>query len=238
MRKIIIVSLVLLFFTSLCLAQHSDETTEQILFEKKAELAKVSKYINTLDKKIKAAKKTDNISKENQLKNMKTDALIRAKSIKKEIDKIENPEPIAQPMVREEVVIREVVVERGKSTQIGGNIMYGGGAGGVGVDFIRPVNDVVNFRIGIGYLQGNQYSVMTTGLAIMRVFVDKYVGLGLDYASYSTTIADIPGLSGNVTQGGHTGAGLFAGISLDDTKNLEVGYSSALGFTGRAVYKF
>ncbi len=238
MRKIVVVSLVLLFFTSLCLAQRSDQTVEQILFEKKAELAKVSKYIVSLDKKLETAKKANDISKEAQLKTLKTDALARAKVIKEEINTIENPEPISQPVVGEEVVIREVVVERGKSTSIGGNIMYGGGAGGVGFDLIRPVNEEVNFRIGIGYLQGNQYNVMTAGLAVTRLFIDKYVGLGVDYGSYSQTVADIPGLSGNIAKGGHTGAGIFVGISLDDSKNLEVGYSSALGFTGRAVYKF
>ena len=40
MRKIVVVSLVLLFFTSLCLAQRSDQTVEQILFEKKGRISK------------------------------------------------------------------------------------------------------------------------------------------------------------------------------------------------------
>jgi len=238
MRRFVVFLFIFSLFISISIAQSSDETVEQILFEKKAELAKVSKYINTLDEKIKAAKKSNNISKENQLKNLKTDALAQAREVKEEINKMENPEPISQPVVREEVVIREVIVEREKSTNIGGNIMYGGGAGGVGIDFIRSIKEDVNFRIGIGYLQGNQYNVMTAGLAVMRVSIDKYIGLGIDYASYSATVTDIPGLSGNTAQGGHTGVGLFAGISLDDSKDLEVGYNSALGFTGRAVYKF
>jgi len=118
------------------------------------------------------------------------------------------------------------------------NLIYGGGAGGVGFDFIRPINQDNNFRLGIGYLQGNQYNVLCAGLAGIRAFGNRYAGLGVTYAGYSENVADIPGLSGTVTQGGHVGLDLFTGVNLTDDKALEVGYSSALGFTGRAVFKF
>jgi hypothetical protein len=92
--------------------------------------------------------------------------------------------------------------------------------------------------IDAGMALGNQYSVVIIDIDGKISFGSRYLGLGFTYANYSETVADIPGISGNIDKGGKFGVDIFGGIPLDKQLNLQAGINTAIGFTGSLLYSF
>lgn len=115
---------------------------------------------------------------------------------------------------------------------------YGGGAVAVGLGYLFPVERDYDVILDAAYYLGNQYSILTAKLAAdVKIGQDLYTGLSLGWVSYSQTIADIPGLSGNTASGSHIDAGIFLGKEIREWR-VQAGYGTAMGLTGELSYKF
>lgn len=194
--------------------------------EKKAELAKVKQYIKVLDQKIKKARAAKKINKIAELKDLKRKQLGRAKRLKEEIKESEKVRKKAGVKRRGPKIKGRFQIEAG----------YGGGAGILGVGYAMPMASF-GLLVDAGYGIGNKYSVITANVSGILPFGDNYAGLGLGVASYSETVTDIVGLSGNIDKGSKAGFGVFFGTKLGMIC-AQIGYNSALGATAGAIYKF
>lgn len=238
MKKMMGVMLVVVLVLGLAVAAFAG------LAEKKAEFAKVGKYISTLDKKIIKARAARQINKVAQLKAIKRKELARAKKLKSEIAALKSS-GIEEESVIEVMPVTPVtsvakaeqkidVIGRESGFQIGGG--YGGGAGIVDISYIMPVKDNLDFVLGGVYGIGNQYTITVIKVAGIMPLGNNYAGLGIGMANYSQSVADIPLVSGNISAGSNTGVSIFAGTTLD-VLQVQVGYDSALGLILSAGYK-
>lgn len=218
-----IVSTLLLFGLVIGLLQPAFAGLE----EKKATLAKVRKYIKILDQRIIKARKARKINKIAELKEIKRKELKRAKRLKQEIAKLGKGKGKAKGRAK------GLMMPKGRF-QVG--LGFGGGAGMLGVGYGMLVAGL-DLLLGAGYGIGNQYSVVTVGLAGVFPFGNNYAGLELGLASYSETVSDVLGVSGNIEKGSKAGIGIFGGTKLGMV-DAQIGYNTALGLTVGAIYKF
>ena len=154
----------------------------------------------------------------------------------------ENTTPQAKPATTETEAMKPIVkkpaadnTNKGFFTPTTG---FGGGALLIGINYQKPYLEGIDlaFRGSLGV--GNGYTVMTAGLSSQfNVKEDTYVGVGLDLANYSQSVSNVFGISGNIDQGSRIGLGIMAGKIINKW-HLELDYSSALGLTARAGYKF
>lgn len=198
------------------------------LKEKKAELARVNKYIITLDEKIRKARGARKINKIAEINEIKRNSLQRAKKLRKEIAKLEKGKPKTRRP--------RYVGPKGRGG-LQASVGLGGGSLLLGIGHGRPIQPNMDIVIDAGYGLGNQFSVLTAGVSGVMLFDENYAGLRVGLSNYSETLSNVPGLSGNVTKGGKIGLGVFAGKSLGAFK-AQIGYDTALGLTAGAVFKF
>lgn len=192
---------------------------------KKAELAKIKKYVMVLDRKIKKARSAKKINKIAELKDLKRKQLARAKKLKVEIARLEKGRPKGKAKAGAKG-------RRGFQAGLG----FGGGAGILGVGYAMPLGGF-GLLVDGGYGIGSKYSVLAVNLSGIFPFGDNYAGIGMGMANYSETVSDIPGVSGNIDKGSKFGFGLFAGRAFGRIC-AQIGYNSALGLTAGVNYKF
>ena len=197
---------------------------------KQDELARVREYIKVLDGKIIKARNAGDQQKVIQLQGLKQKELDRAKRLKQEIESMgaTTYRAPARPAPA-------VGVARRGGFLVGGG--FGGGAAVLKAGYSYPVAQ--NFDLGLtaGFGIGNEYTIVMGGAFGKILFGNFYTGIDLGYASYSETVTNIAGISGNIEKGGHFGAELFAGSKLGPIE-LQAGYNTALGVTAGAAYKF
>jgi hypothetical protein len=239
MRKIIVCFLMLIFIAGI-----SGTAFAQVA-GKKAELAKISKYIKALDSKIINYRKARRINKVAEVKELKRQALSQAKELKAEIARLEAaevaPRPAPMPVVAPRPVVapspppapRPVAAERRGGLQAG--IGYGGGGGILEGGYSMPLARF-DLDMNVGYGMGSGYSIMFVGIDVVMPLGDNHAGLELGMANYSHSVADIMG-AGTVNKGSNAGVGIFAGRDLGGLL-ARIGYNSALGLTAGVMYKF
>ena len=85
---------------------------------------------------------------------------------------------------------------------------------------------------------GNKFSVIALNAGLAFRFRSQYfAGVGIDVASYSARVSEIPGISGSIDTGAKAGIDLFTGIVFDRWR-LQAGYSTCLGLNAAAGYRF
>ena len=115
---------------------------------------------------------------------------------------------------------------------------YGGGAAGVGLGYLLPQGRDYDVILDAAYYFGNQYSIVSAKAAAdVQVGGGWYTGISAGWVNYSQTVANIPGLSGNVESGSHIDAGVFLGKEVREWR-AQIGYGTALGLIGELSYKF
>lgn len=222
MKKILILLFIIIYAAASFAATLSD---------KKAELSRVKRYIRSLDAKIVAARSARKINKLAELKDLKRRQLGRAKLIRKDIAGLEKGEKKPGTKVSGKKLLKD---EWKRGWQVEGG--YEGGAGIFEVGYVISVA-AVDVLIGAGYGIGNNYSIVTGSVAGVFPFGNNYAGLELGLASYSETVSDVLGVSGNIAKGSRTGIGIFGGTKLGMV-DAQIGYNTALGLTAGVVYKF
>ncbi|MBU0687238.1 MAG: hypothetical protein KKB81_05245 [Candidatus Margulisbacteria bacterium] len=237
MKKFALSFLVLLVLIVFCGISFAE------LPEKKQELAKVKKYIQLLDNKIKFARSKGDKARVLNLQKIKKTNLARAKSLKEEIEYLEDGG--AEPIEVKDVIIEEIIAEPyvapeqpksfwGQGFSVLGG--YGCGGGAIGVGYVVPLSDIFSLTFDGRYYIGNQYTVPMAKISIFRPFGENYVGVGVGMASYSQTVGNVLGLSGNVAQGSHTDISLIIGRQVENF-GVQVGYGTATGAIAEIVYK-
>ena len=212
MKKILSLVFVLVFVLGLIGTSFANVQAAQ------QELTKVRKYLNTLDGKIAKARELKDLAKIDILKELKRNAMARAKTIKESIARANRKAP--KPL------------EGGWRLQGG----YGAGAAVFRLGYLLPPSNI-NILIDAGYALGNQYNIVLGGISfILPQANDRYFSFDLLSATYSQTVADIPGLS-QIAQGSNTGLGIGYGFPFRGF-TCQLGYNSALGVTANLVRQF
>ena len=111
-----------------------------------------------------------------------------------------------------------------------------GGAGAAAIGYIMPVGPLSG-GLYVGYGLGNKFNEMVAQLEGIYKLSAVNIGLSIDYINYSEKVRNIPGLSGDTAKGAHTGIGLSLGKDFGKF-DAKLGYSTALGLTATAGYKF
>lgn len=220
MKNIFSVVLLLVFLAGLatvCSAQ---------VEEKKSELVKTMEYVKTLDHKIKVAREEKKINKIAELKELKRGAIRKAKALKAELEK-------TGVIVEEIIIVDDVEQKAGWLAKVG----FGGGAAMIEGLHSFPVMPDLNLVFDGGLGIGNGYTIMILGLSKIYPLAGNYAGLELGIINYSAAVADVLGISGNISQGARIGIGVFGGTKVRDF-DVQIGYNMALGITAGAVYKF
>jgi hypothetical protein len=200
--------------------------------EKKEDLDKVRKYMLSLDEKIKEARAGKKINKIAEIKEFKRKALERAKVLKTEIEK-EGGVVEEIIVIEEEEEIEVMMDEAGWLGKVG----YGGGAAILEGGYLFPIKQHLNAVVSGGLGIGNGYTIICAGVCGMMPFGQNYAGLEAGLANYSQTIADVLGLSGNVSSGIHLGIGFFVGTNIRDLE-IRMGYNTALGITAGVIRRW
>lgn len=225
MKKIFNLFLALVFLLSMfavCFAQ---------IEEKKEELDKVRKYMLTLDEKIKEARAGKKINKIAEIKELKRKSLEQARVLKAEIEK-------EGGVVEEIVVVEEEEIEvREEEAGWLGKAGYGGGAAILEGGYLFPVKQNLNAVASGGLGIGNGYTIICAGVSAAMPLGQNYAGLEAGLANYSQTVADVLGLSGNVSSGMHLGIGFFGGTKIRDLE-VRIGYNTALGITAGVMRRW
>ncbi|MFC1571936.1 hypothetical protein ACFL31_05250 [Candidatus Margulisiibacteriota bacterium] len=182
----------------------------------RTEFEKIKRYIELLDGKIVKAREAAQIDKLTWLKELKSKELERADYYRKKIAQSEE----------------KTVGKRGWLAEAG----IGGGTLSLGVGYPFVFRNL-NLAVDLSYGFGTQYSVITAGIYSVFPVGGNHVGLKVNLSNYSQTVADVPGLSGNIDQGSRFGVGVFGGRKVGPVL-AQVGYNTALGFTGGLVYQF
>ncbi|MFA6431420.1 MAG: hypothetical protein WCV91_03450 [Candidatus Margulisiibacteriota bacterium] len=154
----------------------------------------------------------------------------------------ENPALQAKPATAETETMKPIVKKPIQDNTNKGFFMpttgLGGGALLIGLNYQKPWQEGIDLSLRGSLGVGNGYTVMAAGISSQFNFKeDLYVGAGIDLANYSQPVSNVFGISGNIAQGTRLGLAISAGKFINKW-NLEVGYSSALGLTARAGYKF
>ena len=233
--------LVLVFLCVLLVSLSSQAAS--VLEQKQANLVKIQKYIQLLDKKITTARKQAKVSKIIQLKGIKRDEIGRAKKLKAEIAKLKAGKSVPEVKeVKKEVAQPAVPVatqttEQGRSASLLATGGFGGGAGILEIGYLWPLQKQMDIGVEAGLGVGSGYTILLAGLTGIMPLGNNFIGLNAGLANYSDTIADIPGVSGNVAKGSNFGVGIFGGTTFRQIK-LRVGYNTSLGLMLGALYKF
>jgi len=111
-----------------------------------------------------------------------------------------------------------------------------GGAGAVEIGYLLPIG-AVDAGIYAGYGIGNSYNLMLAQLEGLFKISSNNFYLSADYAGYSEKVRNVPGISGDVEKGGRIGLGVAYGKQFEKWEG-RLGYSTILGLTATAGYKF
>jgi len=111
-----------------------------------------------------------------------------------------------------------------------------GGAAAAELGYGRSLNNNLSLSGALGYAVGNKYGVVVVDLARLTYGSgDLVFGAGLNYAMYSDIIANIPGISGNISNKNLAGLEVFAGKRFGRYSG-RVAYSTALGLRAGVGY--
>jgi hypothetical protein len=176
----------------------------------------------SLDSKIAAAKAKGDTKKVNQLKDLKQKALNRIAALDQEV---------FGPVAPAAVVVKN---PNGGWQVVAG---YGGGAGGLGAGYGFCWGENFVCLLDAAYYQGNSYSVVSANVGGQLFFSELFLGAGVGLASYSETVAEIPGVSGNISRGSNANVSLNFGRRFGDWK-LQAGYGTAMGLTAGLARDF
>ncbi|MGB9612811.1 MAG: hypothetical protein ACPL4K_01360 [Candidatus Margulisiibacteriota bacterium] len=115
----------------------------------------------------------------------------------------------------------------------------GGGAAAGCVGLILPFapRPEIGTKLQLGYGIGQNYN-LTLAKAVVSYQLSEPMFLegSVDYANYSTKVTGVGGL-GDVDQGARFGVGIAAGRDFGRLRG-KVGYSTTLGITAVAEYRF
>ena len=212
--------------------------------EKQAELGRIAKYLNVLDKKIISSRAKRQTAKVNKLRVMKKKELERAKKLRAEIELLKNTttekdkqealkEKIRQAFLGQKAPKQKVVSRPGWQMGLG----YATGAANLKLGFVIP-SKRFDLLLEGGYSTGDQFSVTLAGLALRFPggLSSSYFGIDLALANYSAALVDMP-LVGNVAQGSNTGIGIFFGNKIGSLQT-QFGYNTAVGLAAHGIFKF
>ena len=134
---------------------------------------------------------------------------------------------------------KEAPAKKPEEVRPRGFAIKGGLMGGAGVAAIGYVFPIRAFNAGVyaGYGIGNKYNATVAQLEGIFKLKAMNVVLSVDYANYSEMVRNLPGLPGDTTKGAHAGIGLSLGREFGKWE-ARLGYSTALGLTATAGYKF
>ena len=226
MKKVLVFTMLTVFILGLGKVSFAQ------LEEKKVELAKVKKYIILLDGKIKKARDAKQINKIAEVNELKRSAEERAKKLADEIAEMEKGKTVTKSKVK-----TQPVTSKGQSG-LQASVGLSGGSLMLGIGHRRTLQSNMDLVLDAGLGIGNSFSVLTAGVSGVMMFNENYAGLRLGFTSYSETVSNVPGLSGNVDKGGKIGLGIFGGKSFDKNIKAQIGYDTALGLNAGVVYIF
>lgn len=151
---------------------------------------------------------------------------------------IEHPKSLS--MVNDPAMISKQAINKGAipASRVGPFIKGGllGGTAAVGAGYYYPVFGIKNTFAGASYGLGSSYTLININCGVLYDLPGYYLGISLNYDNYSTPVKNILGVSGQISQGGNAGAGIFAGMDYGKYFG-QVGYSTSSGILAEAGYK-
>ncbi len=99
----------------------------------------------------------------------------------------------------------------------------------------KPINDKMSLSGDVGYGIGNQYTVLTAGIAgKYNIKSNIYAGLNLEYSAYSDPVKLTVG--GEIKDKSALGFGVFLGMPVRESVFVQAGYDTRLGAVAEIGY--